>query len=92
MTCNNCGKYVAPGEILVGGKCALCLAAEVERYRAIVAEVERYRAIVAALAEQKPRLEQLEEDYQPGLYQRRLADELLDTIATAELQTEGEQK
>ena len=43
-------------------------------------EAERLRPLASALLENKGRLEQMEEDFRPGLPERRLADDLLDAI------------
>ena len=47
-------------------------------------EVVNLKAVADALREQKGRLEVMEHDYAPGLPERRLADDLLDAIATHE--------
>ena len=52
--------------------------------KALEAEVKRLRAVVTELQDQRGRLEQIEEDYVPGLPERRLADDLLDALTTYE--------
>jgi len=55
------------------------------------AEIERLRALAVVLLENRGRLKQIAEDYQPGLPERRLADDLLDAIETVEAaEVEGE--
>jgi len=49
----------------------------------------RLQSLADELLDQKPRLEQLEEEFQPGLPERRLADDLLDAIQTYEAAEAG---
>ena len=44
------------------------------------ADIERLQSLVTELLDQRGRLRQMEADYQPGLPERRLADDLLDAI------------
>ena len=44
------------------------------------AEIVRLRAIVIKLQDERPRLEQLLEEYQPGMTEYRLAEALLDAL------------
>jgi uncharacterized protein YegP (UPF0339 family) len=53
-------------------------------YAGARAGLARLQPVVTELQEQRGRLEQLEAEYQPGLVERRLADDLLDTLQTYE--------
>ena len=57
---------------------------------AVGAEVKRLRPVIAELREQRPRLEQIIEDYLPGLTETRLAEDLFDALVIYEAaNTEG---
>jgi len=51
--------------------------------------IERLQPLAAALLEQRERLETMEEDYPPGLPERRMADDLLDAIDAYEAAKAG---
>ena len=51
--------------------------------------IERLQPLAAALLEQRERLETMEEDYPPGLPERRMADDLLDAIEAYEAAEAG---
>jgi hypothetical protein len=51
-------------------------------------ELTRAKAVVSELEEQRPRLEQfIEEDYQPGMTEYRLAEDLLSVLDTYKVRT-----